>query len=155
MRKNKKEPTIICKTCGHENEISLERCSVCDSDLSELKEEIEYVVPPDIINKPSLLLRILSFLMPIIGFILFFVKKKSEPKAAKSYLKCAIVSFVIGLIISFVAYLYVIKISINLGENLPAFNNLQTEEIPSEEFKMYEDSNIGAYDAEYYVPPIE
>lgn len=159
MRKNKKEPTVLCKTCGHENPISLDRCSVCDTDLTELKEELEEVAtfeaPPDIINKPSVLLRILSFFIPLLGFILFLVKRKKEPKAAKSYLKCALISFILGLILGVIGYLYTIKFSVNLGEGLSMFGQNTEEQVSPDDFVMYEDSDIGPYDADYYVPPIE
>lgn len=52
-------------------------------------------------NKPSMGLNILSFLIPLVGLILFFVKKGAEPNSAKSYLTYAISGFVVGIIMSF------------------------------------------------------
>lgn len=41
---------------------------------------------------------ILSFLFPIVGVILYFVKKNEEAEAAQSYLYAGIAGFVLGLI---------------------------------------------------------
>ena len=50
------------------------------------------------VDKPSILLIILSFLIPIAGFILYFYEKKEHPKSAKGYLICGIVGWVLGAI---------------------------------------------------------
>ena len=53
-------------------------------------------------DKTNILLAILSFLIPIVGLILFFVKKNETPNAAKNYLWCCIAGFVLGLILNYV-----------------------------------------------------
>lgn len=53
------------------------------------------------IDKPSIGLDIVSFLIPIVGLVLYFVKKEKSPQSAKSYLICAICGFALGLVISF------------------------------------------------------
>lgn len=50
-------------------------------------------------NQASAILIILSALLPIIGYVLFFVKKDDEPDAAKTYLWCAIAGSIIGIIL--------------------------------------------------------
>lgn len=45
---------------------------------------------------------ILSVLFPIVGLILFFVKKKETPKAAKAYIIAAVISFVVVMIINII-----------------------------------------------------
>lgn len=50
-------------------------------------------------EKPKTLLKILSFLFPIVGIILFFVKKKNCKKIAKGYLKSAIAGIAVGIVI--------------------------------------------------------
>lgn len=47
------------------------------------------------------LLIILSILLPLVGYILFFVKKDNDPEAASAYLWSAVGSSVVGLIITF------------------------------------------------------
>ncbi len=41
---------------------------------------------------------ILSVLFPIVGYVLFFVKKVSEPIVAKNYLWSAIAGSIVGLL---------------------------------------------------------
>ncbi len=43
---------------------------------------------------------ILSFIFPIVGIILFFVKKNEDAEAAQSYLYAGIASIVLGLILA-------------------------------------------------------
>ncbi|WP_295216675.1 hypothetical protein [Ruminococcus sp.] len=45
---------------------------------------------------------IVSVLFPIVGLILFFVKKKETPKAAKAYIIAAAISFVVCLLINII-----------------------------------------------------
>ncbi len=54
------------------------------------------------IDKPSIALDILSFCIPIAGFILYFIKKSKYPNSAKAYLICAICGFALGFIFSLV-----------------------------------------------------
>ena len=46
----------------------------------------------------NIFLVILSFLIPIVGLVLFFVKKSEDAEAAQSYLYAGIAGFVLGLI---------------------------------------------------------
>ena len=50
-------------------------------------------------NKPNGLVVVLSVLVPLVGYILYFVKKDEQPDAAKGYLWAAIAGSVIGLIV--------------------------------------------------------
>jgi len=50
-------------------------------------------------NKTNGLLVVLSVLLPIVGYVLYFVKKDNEPDAARNYLWSAIGGSVIGLLI--------------------------------------------------------
>jgi len=52
-------------------------------------------------DKPNIWLDILSFIIPIVGLILFFSKRAEYPSSAKSYLICSICGFVVNLIIYF------------------------------------------------------
>ncbi len=49
-------------------------------------------------NKTNGILVVISVLLPIVGYILYFVKRENEPDAAKNYLWSAIAGSVIGLI---------------------------------------------------------
>ena len=50
-------------------------------------------------DKPSVGLSILSFFIPLVGFILAGTNWSSKPKSAKRYLIVAIVSFVLSMIL--------------------------------------------------------
>ena len=47
----------------------------------------------------NIVLVILSFLIPIVGIVLYFVKKNEEPEAAQSYLWAGVAGFILGLLI--------------------------------------------------------
>lgn len=49
-------------------------------------------------NDGNFVLAIISFLIPILGYILFFVKKDDEPGAASTYLWAAIGGSILGVI---------------------------------------------------------
>lgn len=53
-------------------------------------------------QKANVGLAILSFLFPIVGLILFLVKKNDKPKTAKACGICALVSFLLGIVFSIV-----------------------------------------------------
>lgn len=50
-------------------------------------------------NKPNGLVVVLSVLLPIIGYVLYFAKKDDQPDAAKGYLWAAIGGSIIGLML--------------------------------------------------------
>lgn len=49
-------------------------------------------------NDGNTVLAIISFFLPILGYILFFVKKDDEPEAASTYLWAAVGGSIIGVI---------------------------------------------------------
>ena len=51
-------------------------------------------------NKTNAFLVVLSVLLPIVGYVLYFVKKGEEPDAAKNYLYSAIGGSIAGLILT-------------------------------------------------------
>ncbi len=48
----------------------------------------------------SLILKIVSFCIPLVGAILWFINKDKNPKAAKSACTFAIVGIVVGIVIN-------------------------------------------------------
>ena len=50
-------------------------------------------------DSPNIGLDIISFLIPIIGIILYFVKNDDYPQSAKSYLTCGLIGFAINILI--------------------------------------------------------
>ncbi len=53
----------------------------------------------------SLILKIVSFCIPLVGAILWFINKDKNPKAAKSACTFAIVGVVVGIIINVIVTL--------------------------------------------------
>ncbi len=51
-------------------------------------------------NKTNPILVILSVLLPLIGYVLYFVKREGEPDAATNYLWSAIAGSIIGLLLT-------------------------------------------------------
>lgn len=58
--------------------------------------------PPQVDDNPSSALRTLSWFFPIVGIILYAVKKEKTPNSAKSYLKIALISIAVNLIATIV-----------------------------------------------------
>lgn len=52
-------------------------------------------------SKTNPVLVVISVLLPIVGYVLFFTKNDSEPDVAKSYLWTAIAGSLVGLLIAF------------------------------------------------------
>ena len=55
-------------------------------------------------EKASVGLAILSYLIPLVGLILYLTKKDTKPKTAKVCGKCALASFIINVVLSVVIY---------------------------------------------------
>ena len=49
-------------------------------------------------NNTNVAVAIVSFLIPIVGLVAYFVKKNETPEAAKTYLGCAGAGFVFALL---------------------------------------------------------
>lgn len=49
-------------------------------------------------NRTNAGLVILSVLIPIVGYVLYFVKRNDEPDAARNYLWSAVAGSVVGLL---------------------------------------------------------
>lgn len=99
---------IKCPSCGSPNIEQIEadryQCPYCGKTFSSNEQHVQNPQScpiqqqnTNIDDKPGCLMNGLCFLVPIIGFVLFFVKKDSMPKCAKVYLICAIVGFVFGI----------------------------------------------------------
>lgn len=52
-------------------------------------------------EKANPLLVILSVLLPIVGYVLYFVKRSDNPDAAQTYLWSAVAGSVVGLLLTF------------------------------------------------------
>lgn len=92
---------VYCSHCGEKIEYNLNTCPFCG------KKVISGYLAED--DQESLLLEIFSFLIPIMGLVLWAVTKDKAPNKANGIIKWAAVGFVffflIRIIFSFLFYL--------------------------------------------------
>lgn len=89
---------IKCPLCGSTNSKQIDgntyQCSQCEKtfivqQVSSSQESVSKLVeetPAEINDSPGILMNSLCFLIPIVGIVMYFIKKKKQPKCAKSYL---------------------------------------------------------------------
>ena len=109
---------VTCPGCGGQKATKISaneyRCEYCGHVFSVAPQRFEqpasqpqqkYQPAPEVNksgdDKPGCFMNGLCFLIPLLGLILYFVKKKEQPQCAKSYLTWAIVGFVINLVLEF------------------------------------------------------
>ncbi len=85
-----------CKFCNQENAPDAITCAHCGANI-----ETSNNVPTG--EKPSALLKVVSFLFPLVGIILYFVKRNENRTAAKAYGKMALISIILGVVFSIIA----------------------------------------------------
>ena len=83
-----------CAVCGKEIVSQAVICPHCGSAVSNPVNEVDI---------PSAGLNILSFLLPIIGLILYIVYQGKTPNKAKAIGKWALIGFVVGLVLQAVS----------------------------------------------------
>ncbi len=81
---------MFCKNCGKEIDDKAAICIHCGVATNEGEMNPE--------DQPSIGLNILSFLIPIVGLILYFTMKNSTPKKASAIIKWTIASIIIYVV---------------------------------------------------------
>lgn len=135
---------MVCKNCGKEIENGAKFCPYCGKEVTETtktndsqasnsaedKNVYEHTANQSGSNnfsgpvkeeKANVGFAILSFFIPLAGLIIFLVKKDNEPKTAKVSGICALVSFVLGIILSVVMFFWIFSFSketIDYGKNI-------------------------------------
>lgn len=79
------------------------------NNLSPQESNQQQYYPPQSVQPPkeekaSVGLAILSYLIPLVGLILFLTKKDNKPKTAKLCGKCALASVIINVVLSIIMY---------------------------------------------------
>ena len=94
---------MYCQKCGAENPEIAIFCNKCGNDLKKISNtpiSSSYNSQPVNSNESSSIgWNILSFLLPIVGLILYFIWKNTYPKKAGNVLVAAGVGFVFNLIL--------------------------------------------------------
>lgn len=103
---------MYCKECGTQIPEYAQTCPNCGAPVTKTTVqttptqsygyEPSYALEPDV---PSPGLNILSFLVPIAGLILYLVERDKSPIKAKACGKWALISFILGIVISIIAYI--------------------------------------------------
>lgn len=89
-----------CTICGKENSPEATACDECGTPLN-IHTENE-ANPINKKEKVSFGWKLLSFCFPLIGLILFVVKKKDSPAMAKTCGKSALIGFILSIVMSIV-----------------------------------------------------
>ena len=104
---------IKCPSCGSPNveqiDVNKYQCPYCGKtfateDFTPAQQPPQFNAPQqefaqNVDDNPGCFMNGLCLMVPIVGLILYFVKKKTQPKCAKSYLTWAIVGFIITIIL--------------------------------------------------------
>lgn len=111
---------IKCPSCGSPNveQIDMDKyqCPYCGKTFttrsvvtSQQPQQLVFnniqTSVPNVDDNPGCLMNGLCFIIPIVGIVMYFVKKDTQPKCAKSYLNWAISSIAIGIVLNIFAAL--------------------------------------------------
>lgn len=91
----------------------------------------QYPMPP-VEEKANIGLAVLSFIFPIAGLIIFLVEKDKKPKTAKASGICALVSFILGMIMSIVSF----------SVGMWGMSNVTEEVLSDSDFSYYEEFGV-------------
>ena len=97
---------LYCQNCGSQLEPNVQACTNCGVTLVSSEQQNQHAPQQTIvIDKPNTVVNILSLCcFPILGIILYFVWKQSQPVAAKSALTFGLIGF--GIIVFFYAIIF-------------------------------------------------
>lgn len=103
---------MICKWCNREVQNNTQFCTYCGKELNDANNNINPNSTSVNFGNPfekteekvNVGLAILSWFIPLVGLILFLVKKDDKPKTAKACGLCALISFILNLVVVIVAF---------------------------------------------------
>ena len=129
-----------CYRCGAPVEDNANFCQNCGTaqnqpQYSQYNQYGQYQqntqpVQPPVEDKKSFLIALLSFFIPLVGIILYFVWKDSTPLKAKSALKGALIAIVIAVI------LFIASIALSVFLVSTGYISDNSVNIPSEYFDI-------------------
>lgn len=107
--------TMFCKNCGQEMNDNMQFCPNCNTPVASenaapaqqpYNAQPPYAAPqqpygqPPVSQEPaSLGLRFVCWFIPIVGIILYFVKKDEKPVYAKQCVKASIISIIVNTVV--------------------------------------------------------
>lgn len=125
---------LICKWCNREVPENSKFCVACGRELNDTNniEQNNFNSNINLNNsiekkeeKANIGFAILSWFIPVAGLIIFLVKKDKEPKTAKVSGICALISFILSLIIVVVTFLFMFFVTDEIIDNIPELGNQQ------------------------------
>lgn len=127
---------MYCKWCNKEVDNNSQFCVHCGKALNDLNSSTNFNVNDGNFSninsndKVNIGLSILSWFIPLVGFILFLVNKKEKPKMAKSCGLCALISFIINFLTIMIFFIWGFSSILSVANDF------------SEQVNDYNDSNI-------------
>lgn len=126
---------MFCVNCGKEMKGEYKFCTNCGTKVlpiesSKKEEKVEEVkknvVVENTVNsknttvgneykkedKTSIGLSIVSFFVPVVGLVLYLIMRKETPNKAKSIGICALIGYVLSIVISVIMCIYIFAIGI-------------------------------------------
>lgn len=105
----------------------------------------QYPMPP-VEEKASVGLAVLSFFIPLAGLIIFLIEKDKRPKTAKTSGICALISFIINIVLSIVVW-------VAYFAGVTGMSNAAQDVFTDSDFSYYEDFSAeeSSYDGAVYV----
>lgn len=91
------EETVYCSVCGTACSVNDARCKKCGSDLIKSRNNTQFN------DYPLGILKFASFLVPVVGLILYLTQRRSRPISAETYGIQAIKGVVVGVILSIIS----------------------------------------------------
>lgn len=91
----------VCPKCNHPLNLSFQQ-SPFQQSIGQHAAHQQQTYQPATAEEPNVGLNILSFFVPLAGWILWGVYRNNSPKQAKSYSKWAWYGFGAGFVVSFV-----------------------------------------------------
>ena len=107
---------VKCPSCGSSNVEHIDtdkyQCPYCGKTFSSRESLQDVPVNSNQVlvseDKPTFLMNLLSFLIPVGGIILYFVKKAKTPISAKSYLKWGLIGLAVTIVFEII-YAFLIE----------------------------------------------
>lgn len=104
---------LFCDNCGGTINTNVQNGSIPNTHLNysntDANNNVMYIseqIEKKLLDKVSVGICLLSFLIPLVGIIYFFVNRKTYPRKCKGALICAIIGFILPYIFMFISYLF-------------------------------------------------
>ena len=125
--------TQFCPNCGNKLIVEVNSSQNYSQPIQENQIPINHDINNGKEDKANVWLVILSWFIPIAGLIIFFVKKEDSPKTAKASGLCALISFIINLLVIVISFVLFFSTAAQIANDTIENTNDLIEEIYEEE----------------------